>query len=413
MSALDEIVKGLIGEYDAGNQGDTALAALIRRIQEGQATYADVEQLASRTGTRAGRLIAGQLAAISTDGRVTEEQARAMLTGLIQHNYGVVSGAAADVQESLNQRAGLALRAVRPEFNRDRVEGLITEVVGKEDVPAFQGALAQQVENVSLATVDDSVRVNAEAHYNAGLSPKIERIADSKCCEWCSGLTGTYEYSRVNNTGNDVFRRHNNCRCQVLYDPGNGKKWQDAHSKRLLSAAESDKIRARRTAGLDQERKTPEQRAAEAAFQTGGKETGGHSYELDEYATKRDVEAAEAYRKICKEYDADRIAKASGFSVEDIIDIKRHVFFEKHKLYSGYGYLYPDYDIAVAWNRLKSGNPEERDIILLKHERLEAYLEKKYGLTLSEAHAMAKAEYNWEKALLDACGEGGEADGLL
>ena len=264
MSALDEIVKSIIEEYDAGNQEDATLAPLIRRIQEGKATYADVEKLASRTGIRAGRLLADQLTALSVDGRVSKEQARALLMGMTRHNYDVVSGAAADVQENLNRRAGLGLKAVRPEFNRNRVEGLITEVVGKEDVPAFGKTLTQQVENLSVATVDDSVKVNAKAHYNAGLSPKIVRLTDGKCCKWCDKLAGVYDYSKVNNTGNDVFRRHANCGCQVVYDPADGTKWQDAHSKRLLSADESAKIEARKTVGLNEELKTPEERIAEA-----------------------------------------------------------------------------------------------------------------------------------------------------
>lgn len=264
MSALDEIVRGIIEKYDAGNQEDAALASLIRKIREGKATYGDVERLASQTGTRAGQLIAAQLAELAVDGRVTDEQARALLMGMTRHNYDIVSGAAADVQERLNQRAGLGLKAVRPEFNQDRVEGLIIEVVGKEDVPAFRKTLTQQVENVSMATVDDSVKVNAKAHYNAGLLPKIKRVTDGKCCEWCNKLAGVYDYYQVNNTGNDVFRRHANCGCQVLYDPADGTKWQDVHSKRLLSADDRDKIKARIRAGQNEERKTPEQREARA-----------------------------------------------------------------------------------------------------------------------------------------------------
>ena len=147
--------------------------------------------------------------------------------------------------------------------------------------------------------------------------------------------------------------------------------------------------------------------------QTGGKETGGHNYKLDEYASEKDIIAAREYRRISREYDADKIAKSSGFPEEDIVKIKRHLFFEKHKLYEKYDYLAPDYDIAVAWNRLKEGNPEPRDIILLEHERLESYLEKEYNLTISEAHEKANRIYNWEKALKDAVGEGGEPDGLL
>ena len=64
--------------------------------------------------------------------------------------------------------SGKEQKAVRPEFDRNRVEGLITEVVGKEVVPAFGNTLVQQVENVSMAAVDDSVKANANAHYRAG-----------------------------------------------------------------------------------------------------------------------------------------------------------------------------------------------------------------------------------------------------
>ena len=147
--------------------------------------------------------------------------------------------------------------------------------------------------------------------------------------------------------------------------------------------------------------------------QTGGKETGGHNYKLDEFATERDIIAAKEYRRISREYDVDKIAKSSGFPEEDIVRIKRHLFYEKHKLYEGYDYLAPDYDIAVAWKRLREGTPEPRDIILLEHERLESHLEKEYNLSISEAHERAKKVYDWEKALLDALGEGGEPDGLL
>lgn len=239
-------------------------AAMIKRIQDGTATYAEVSELASRSGRAVGKIISKSLVDNATDGRVSEDIARAAIVKPLKRNYEYVADAAEQVQESLNQEAGLNLKAVKPEFNLDRAEGLVKETVNRDDMASFAGTLTQQIENASMSVSDDFVKANAEAHYNAGLSPKIERVADPKCCAWCSGLAGTYEYSRVNNTGNDVFRRHNNCRCKVLYDPGNGKKWQDAHSKRLLSAAESAKIKARKTAGLDEERKTPEQRVAEA-----------------------------------------------------------------------------------------------------------------------------------------------------
>ncbi len=60
---------------------------------------------------------------------------------------------------------------------------------------------------------------NADFHYNAGLRPKIIRTAVGKTCKWCQSMAGVYDYSKVSNTGNNVFRRHANCDCTVVYDP--------------------------------------------------------------------------------------------------------------------------------------------------------------------------------------------------
>ena len=75
--------------------------------------------------------------------------------------------------------------------------------------------------------------------------------------------------------------------------------------------------------------------------------------------------------------------------------------------------FFPDYNMAVAFKRLEKGIPEERDILLLKHELFESQCEKKYNLTASEAHAMAKKEYDWDGVLLKLFGEDGEPDDLL
>ena len=103
----------------------------------------------------------------------------------------------------------------------------------------------------------------------------------------------------------------------------------------------------------------------------------------------------------------------TGFRTKDIIAIKRHLFFDKHKLYDSYGPLFPDYDIAVAWKRLQRGIPEPRDILLLQHELIESQLAKEYNLDLAGAHALVNMQYNWEAEMLKLFGEEGESYGLL
>lgn len=96
-----------------------------------------------------------------------------------------------------------------------------------------------------------------------------------------------------------------------------------------------------------------------------------------------------------------------------IEEIKNHVFFNQHILIDSIGKFSPDYNMAVAFRRLENGTPESRDILLLKHELFESQCEKKYMLTASEAHAMAKQKYDWDGTLFAIFGEDGEPDDLL
>ena len=144
------------------------------------------------------------------------------------------------------------------------------------------------------------------------------------------------------------------------------------------------------------------------------KQTGGKQYTPYDEDNPKDVSAAKVYRKISRDNsDVKKIAQNTDFTEKEVQQIKHHVFYNKHQKYDGYGMLTPDYDMAVAWKRLREGKPEERDILLLHHELLESTLEKEYNLTISEAHKRAKKQFDWEKELIKAVGEGGERFGIL
>ena len=68
--------------------------------------------------------------------------------------------------------------------------------------------------------MDDSVHDNAGFQYVAGLDPTVTRTATAKCCKWCDQLSETYDYEKVRNKGNDVWKRHKNCHCIIDYNPG-------------------------------------------------------------------------------------------------------------------------------------------------------------------------------------------------
>lgn len=147
----------------------------------------------------------------------------------------------------------------------------------------------------------------------------------------------------------------------------------------------------------------------------GIKQTGGKTplWLDDKRQALRESQATKAYDAIRSADDIAAISKASGLSEQDVQMIKDHVFFAKHNLYDGYETLSPDYDMAVAWKRLADGEPEDRDITLLRHELAEAIAEANGAKTLSEAHQIANQQFDWESQLLKEKGEEGEEDGLL
>lgn len=257
------------------------------------------------------------------------------------------------------------------------------------------------------------------AGYKEDGVPKYEILTtlDSKTCNVCGKLDNkVYEVGKEV-TGVNMPPFHPLCRCTTVphyddtstegltraaRDPETGKNYEvpadmtyDEWKKKYVDKQKEE-------SGLRKEE-------AEAVKLTGGKQY--IPYDEDD---PKDVSAAKAYRRISRDNsDVKKIVQHTNFTEKEVQQIKRHIFYNKHRKYDGYGMLSPDYDMAVAWKRLCDGNPEERDILLLHHELLESTLEKEYNLTIAEAHKRAKKQFDWEKALIEAVGEDGEQFGIL
>ena len=91
-----------------------------------------------------------------------------------------------------------------------------------------------------------------------------------------------------------------------------------------------------------------------------------------------------------------------GFSTEDIITIKNHVFRDEHLLDLYGDDIVGPFDanprMAEAWQRLADGNPHPADIALLNHERYEANVMATTGdPSYLRAHtATNEAGYTWD-----------------
>lgn len=249
--------------------------------------------------------------------------------------------------------------------------------------------------NAERLMVTELARVQTEVQKQSFIRngfEEYEYVACSKTdiCSVCQALDGKHFKIEDMMPGTNAPPMHPRCHCSVAAyeDSEDYEKWLDF---------------------LEQGGTTEEwKRLKKSENQTGGK-----WYKPYDKTDTKDVAASKAYRKISRRNDVKTIARNSGFSEQDIKQIKKHIFYNKHQTYEGYKTLYPDYDMAVAWNRLYKGEQLERDILLLHHELLESTLEKKYNLSIAEAHRRAKERYDWEQKLLEDLEEGMEEDGLL
>lgn len=250
---MEDIAPGLLlriqASFRKNMNDDPTIQALLKKIEEGAATYRDAEQYALQIGEALSQAFVENIGAGTLpDGRMYYNIADRVLRPLLEEDHEVVSAAARMVQESLNRKAGIGLKARPVAVNEDRIQGIVDKVSNAEAFEDVTWVLDEPVKNFSMNIVDETIRENVSFQGRAGLRPKVIRRAERKCCEWCSALEGEYDYPDV---PNDVYRRHDNCRCTVEYDPADGKrKRQNVHTKEWTTEEEHDTLEKRKQIGL-------------------------------------------------------------------------------------------------------------------------------------------------------------------
>ena len=243
MAKTAEVLERILEETEAGIARSRKAQQITAKISQGKATYIDAEEYALESSRILTKSMARNVPEVLTEERLYRAEADEVIKKPMRQTGKRVAEVTGDIQQNLNDIADIHINAIIPELNEDQIDGIITGICNAESYEAGEETLFTRIENFLEGVVDDSARENADFQYNAGLSPKIERRTVGKCCEWCSRLAGTYLYADVSDKGNDVFRRHKNCHCQVLFNPGDGsKRRQNVHSKQWTDEGKADRI---------------------------------------------------------------------------------------------------------------------------------------------------------------------------
>lgn len=242
---LLELLRSRFSEMIAVNP---KIRALLKKINSGDANYADAEDYAYLIGKALSEVLLANLSSdILPDGRMYYNIAERILRPLLEENHAIVAQAAETVQKFLNQRANIGIKVQTVVPNEDRIVGFINKVSESGTFDEVAWVLDAPVVNFSMNVVDEILRANVEFQGKSWLTPKVIRKAERKCCKWCSDLEGSYDYPDI---PHDVYRRHERCRCTVEYDPADGKrKRQNVHTKKWTDESGYDILEERKKVG--------------------------------------------------------------------------------------------------------------------------------------------------------------------
>lgn len=242
-----ELLKMICAEFDGAVKQSSTLKGVEEKILKGTATYAEANQYAIEVGKILANTYKNNISsAVLPDGKLYYNIADRIISPTMRNNFDLISKVSAQIQKILNDNAGIGINAIQPDMNMDRVEGIVNRVSNAENYDDVSWILQEPIVNFSQSIVDAFVKENSEFQGRAGLSPKIVRKLAGGCCEWCSRIAGTYTYPDV---PDDVYRRHQRCKCTVEYDPGTGKR-QNVHTKEWHRQEKDDIINERKILGL-------------------------------------------------------------------------------------------------------------------------------------------------------------------
>lgn len=211
MANFEDIKKAFRKAVDS----DPDVRKLYAELQDAP-TYGVAMKLANKIGEDLGKVLVKYAPELSVD----DLELADILPKALGLDHAQVSAACKQVQESMNKKAGLGIKYKEPQFNMDKALGLADEIRGITDEGELSQALVERVANFSAGVVDDSIYENAGVLARAGVKITLIRTAEANCCDWCEEVAGTYDYFEVKDKGNDVWRRHLGCKCEIDIDNG-------------------------------------------------------------------------------------------------------------------------------------------------------------------------------------------------
>lgn len=240
---IKEVLDSIFEYFRKNLDSDEDIASILEKVSRGAATYEDAYEYSECVASALSKAFDKVLTAEMFEaGDLDYKTLKDIMLPTYKSVHERVQAVCTDVQSFLNKKAGLGIKPAEVGYRSRRVAGIAKNASKREAFDDLRYAVeGPYLENFAQNVVDDTIKANVELHGQMGLRPKVYRILNGTGCKFCRTWAGEWQYPGV---PKEVFQRHRDCRCTVVYDPGDGRK-QDVWSKKFYDTNTAKEIQLR------------------------------------------------------------------------------------------------------------------------------------------------------------------------
>lgn len=284
--ASEEAYQTLRRQLDQRLRTDPRLRKITAKITDGAADFQDTAEYSEIVANHIGAVLQENI------GTITNPLGKEYVCKeLLRDHYDTINDVLGEVQIALDEELGIHLTPQKAPYPAQRA----AQVAHALEDPTVKPETIRRRANAPVANVaksfhDDYIKVNARVRNDLGLKPTITRFG-AGCCAWCSAVAGKYRFGEQ---PQDIFRRHDNCNCTIIYDTQvlRGSRTEDGGRSKTWEEVDPDSITGTQPQVLSQEQAENLQNSALHGLTFAGKrdiitgrgsgtgsESGAHTFE--------------------------------------------------------------------------------------------------------------------------------------
>lgn len=220
MSELSlDLIEDIRKTYDRLVGTSTTIRALSRKINNQTATYQDAYRYAKEIGNIRKKALKNTISSEKLpDGRMYYNIAKDIVNDSLKTDYKAVNNYCKVAQKNKNLELGIGIDAIEEEIDQDNIDSIIDAVSASENYDDKAVMFGIMCASFARNVVDRNMYKNASTQYRIGLKIVLVRTGGADCCDWCSGLTGSWP---IEQAPDEATARHDNCTCSLDYEKRN------------------------------------------------------------------------------------------------------------------------------------------------------------------------------------------------